>query len=80
MLKTKLKAPVILNLITRRNLSQNWLAHRMGISKAYLSQLITGARTASPKTRRLFLEYFNELSFDDLFEIEPDEKAANSND
>jgi len=67
--KVKLRPKPIENLLIRKNLSQNWLARRIGISSAYMSQLLCGKRSLSPLMRRKFLDYFQDLCFDDLFEI-----------
>ena len=56
--------------MVRRNMSQNMLAMRMGISSGYISQLMCGTRHASPELRQKLLEMFTPLTFDDLFTIE----------
>ncbi len=67
--RTKLRLDTIVDLLTRKNLSQNWLAKRLNISSGYMSQLLTGQRTPSPNLRARILEHFPENNFDDLFEI-----------
>lgn len=67
--RTKLRLDTIVDLLTRKNLSQNWLAKRLNISSGYMSQLLTGQRTPSPSLRARILEHFPESKFDDLFEI-----------
>ncbi len=56
--------------ITRRNISQNALAQKLGVSKSYLSQVITGKREPSASMRRRILEYLRDYTFDDLFILE----------
>ena len=69
MVKVKLKSGVIENILAHKNLSQNGLAGKLGISSGYISQLLNGKRLPSPEMREKFLTYFNDLGFDDLFEI-----------
>lgn len=69
MMKVKLKPQTLLNLLARKNKSQNWLAVRLDISSGYMSQLIRGKRTPSPEMRERILKYFEQMTFDELFEI-----------
>ena len=57
------------NYLIRNNLSQNWLAQKLGVSSGYLSQLLRGQRSPSPAVRQRIMELFVESGFDDLFEI-----------
>lgn len=70
MVKVKLNRPTIERLLARRNWSQNTLARRLGICGGYLSLLMTGARSVSPRVRRQMLRKLPDLTFDDLFVIE----------
>jgi transcriptional regulator with XRE-family HTH domain len=67
MVKYALKQKTVQRLLARKNLSQNWLAGRLKISSGYMSQMLTGKRNLSPEMRRKFLEYFEHLTFEDLF-------------
>ncbi len=67
--RTRLRLDTIVDLLTRKNLSQNWLAKKLNISSGYMSQLLTGQRTPSPNLRARILDHFPESKFDDLFEI-----------
>jgi transcriptional regulator with XRE-family HTH domain len=52
-------------------MSQNNFAKRAGISRSYLSQLMTGQRCPSPRTRQLIVKELGEAAeaqFDSLFE------------
>jgi transcriptional regulator with XRE-family HTH domain len=69
MLKVALKAETVRVLLAKKNLTQNWLAQKLGISTAYMSQMLNGKRYISPKMRERFQGYFNHLGFDDLFEV-----------
>jgi transcriptional regulator with XRE-family HTH domain len=52
--------------LARKNISQNSLAQKLGISSGYMSQLMCGVRHPSPQLRQLFLDYFG-CEFDDIF-------------
>ncbi|MEN8615479.1 helix-turn-helix transcriptional regulator [Dehalogenimonas sp. THU2] len=58
--------------LAKKNLSQRALARKLGMSRSYLSQLVTGKRPPSAYMRQRFLEFFRDCSFDDLFTIEED--------
>jgi len=68
-MKTRLKNEKFAEVLTRRNLSQNWLAMKIGVSSGYMSQLMTGKRAPSPNVRQRILDHLPDLTFDDLFEI-----------
>jgi DNA-binding XRE family transcriptional regulator len=55
--------------LARHNFSQNELARHLGISSGYLSQLITGKRSPSPRLRRKILTLLPGATFDQLFLI-----------
>ncbi len=69
MVKVTLKRQAVASILARKNKSQNWLAGRLGISSGYMSQLLNGERAPSPRMRDRILEYFESMSFDDLFSI-----------
>lgn len=69
MVKVKLKKEAIDNYLAKKNLSQNWLALNLGISSAYMSQLLSEKRMVSPQMRQKILDHFRGMTFDDLFEI-----------
>jgi len=68
-MRAYLKSKNIKKLMIRKNKSQNWLAYRLDISSGYMSQLMDGSRSPSPKVRQNLLNIFSECSFDDLFVI-----------
>jgi len=68
-MRAYLKNKNIKRLMIRKNKSQNWLAYRLDISSGYMSQLMDGSRSPSPKVRQHLLNMFSECSFDDLFVI-----------
>jgi len=78
MLKVKLNREVVEVVLVRRNLSQNGLARRLGVSSGYISQIMTGGRFISPKMRRRMLRYFRGYTFNDLFIIEDGKGIAQS--
>jgi transcriptional regulator with XRE-family HTH domain len=72
MLKVKLKSSAVQRVMAKRNMSQNVLAMRVGISSGYISQLMCGTRHASPMVRQKMLDSLG-LSFDEVFTIEGDQ-------
>lgn len=54
--------------LARKNVSQNWLARKLGISSGYMSQLMCGVRHPSPKLRQTIMDFFG-CEFDDVFSI-----------
>ena len=70
MIKVKLNRTAIQVAMAKRNMSQNMLAIKVGISSGYISQLMSEARYASPKVRQTILETFSPLTFDDIFIIQ----------
>ncbi|HEX76928.1 MAG TPA: helix-turn-helix transcriptional regulator [Dehalococcoidia bacterium] len=76
MLKVRLNRDAIQLAMVRRNMSQNMLAIRVGISSGYISQLMCGTRYASPRVRQKILDALTPLTFDDVFIIEEDKNAV----
>ncbi len=68
MLKGRLNGEGIRAYLYRRNLSQNWLAKRLGISSGYMTQLLNGTRAPSPRLRNRIQEHFADMEFDELFD------------
>ena len=71
MLKVKLNSSAVQRAMAKRNMSQNMLAMRVGISSGYISQLMCGTRCPSPMVRQRILDVLG-LDFDDVFVIEED--------
>jgi len=69
MVKAMLKGKKVRRILMKKNKSQNWLAQKLGISSGYIAQLLNGDRNPSPEVRQLFLDFFDECEFDDLFSI-----------
>ncbi|MFH0703204.1 MAG: helix-turn-helix transcriptional regulator [bacterium] len=69
-MKISLRKKRIKYYLALKNKSQNWLAGRLGISKSYLSQLLSSKRKPSPELRTFIMDFFPEASYQDLFEIE----------
>ena len=68
-MKVAIKSKVIKSHLARKNLSQNWLAIRIGTTSGYMSQLLRGIRTPSPEMRQKILDALKDYAFDDLFVI-----------
>ena len=73
-IKVKLNQTAVLHAIARRNMSQNMLAIRTGISSGYVSQIISGTRYPSPEVRQKLQDVLQPLTFDDIFIIEENGK------
>ena len=76
MVKVRLKREAIEAVLARRNLSQNALAKRLGVSSGYISQIMTGDRYVSPKMRQRMLRYFRGYTFNELFVVEDGKRSA----
>jgi len=70
MITVRLNRIAILRAIARRNMSQNMLAIKVGSSSGYISQIMCGTRSPSPRMREKLLEALAPLTFDDIFIIE----------
>ena len=70
MYRVRVNAKTLWGAIARQNMSQNEFAITLGVSSGYMSQLVCGTRSPSPKLRRKMLETLAPLTFDDLFVIE----------
>jgi transcriptional regulator with XRE-family HTH domain len=71
-IRVKLNQTAVMRAIARRNMSQNMLAIRAGISSGYISQIMCGTRNPSPAVRQKLQEVLQPLTFDDIFIIEED--------
>ena len=49
--------------------SQNGFARKLGISSAYISQLMNGSRNPSPKLRERIMKILPGYKWDELFKI-----------
>ena len=70
MITVKLNRAAMIRAIARRNMSQNMLAIKVGSSSGYISQIMCGTRTPSPRMREKLLDALAPLTFDDIFIIE----------
>lgn len=68
-MKVRLKKERIILYLAQKNKSQNWLAIRLGKSRSYLSQLLSGKRNPSPELRSSIMDFFPDVSYHELFEI-----------
>ena len=69
-LRTRLRAEVVWEYLTRHNLSQNAFARRLGIDPGYFSQMMNGRRFPSPEMRARLMVALAISEFDDLFVME----------
>jgi len=77
MIKVILNRNSIEKAITRRNLSRKGFAYELGISRCYLSRIISGKVEPSAAMRQRLLDYLRDCTFDDLFTIEEDGHGGN---
>ena len=65
-----LRAVAVWRLLDERGISQNELARLCGLSSGYMSQLVGGTRSPSPRVRRRIQQALEMTDFDELFIIE----------
>jgi len=75
-IRVRLNQSAVLRAIARRNISQNMLAIRSGISSGYISQIMCGTRNPSPAVRQKLQDILKPLTFDDIFIIEESENGS----
>jgi len=75
-IRVKLNQVAVLRAVARRNMSQNMLAIKTGISSGYISQIMCGTRNPSPAVRQKLQDALNPLTFDDIFIIEESENGS----
>ena len=75
-IRVRLNQSAVLRAIARRNMSQNMLAIRSGISSGYISQIMCGTRNPSPAVRQKLQDILKPLTFDDIFIIEESENGS----
>ena len=68
--RAKLNPRAVWELLNRLNMTQNELARLAGISSGYLSQMMSGQRCPSPKTRQRLMDALGVTRFEDLFILE----------
>lgn len=68
-MKVYLKSRELKKILIKKNKSQNWFAYRLEISSGYMSQLMDGSRSPSPRLREKIMNYLPDHQFDDLFLI-----------
>ena len=70
MLRTRVKNRSVWEILARRNMTQNQLAKKAGITSGHLSQVINSERFPSPAVRQRLLDALAPVEFDEIFEIE----------
>jgi len=75
-IRVRLNQSAVLRAIARRNISQNMLAIRSGISSGYISQIMCGTRNPSPAVRQKLQDILKPLTFDDIFITEESENGS----
>jgi transcriptional regulator with XRE-family HTH domain len=73
-IRVRLNQTAVQKAIARRNMSQNMLAIRAGISSGYISQIMCGIRYPSPEVREKLQNVLQPMSFDEIFIIEENKK------
>ena len=77
MIKVRVNQDAVQIAMAKRNMSQNMLAIRAGISSGYISQLMCGTRYPSPRVRQKILDVLG-LDFDEVLIIERDERELSA--
>ena len=77
MIRVRVNQDAVQVAMAKRNMSQNMLAIRAGISSGYISQLMCGTRYPSPRVRQKILDVLG-MDFDDIFIIERDERELSA--
>jgi len=77
MVRVRVNQDAVQVAMAKRNMSQNMLAIRAGISSGYISQIICGTRYPSPRVRQKILDILG-MDFDDVFIIERDERELSA--
>jgi transcriptional regulator with XRE-family HTH domain len=77
MIKVRVNQDAVQLAMAKRNMSQNMLAIRAGISSGYISQIMCGTRYPSPRVRQKILDVLD-MDFDDVFLIERDEHEVSA--
>lgn len=77
MVRVRVNKDAVQVAIAKRNMSQNMLAIRAGISSGYISQIMCGTRYPSPRVRQKILDVLS-MDFDDVFIIERDERELSA--
>ena len=65
-----LRTTVVWELLDKLDMSQNELARRCGMSRAYMSQLMRGVRSPSPRVRRRLQKVLGVADFHVLFYVQ----------
>lgn len=68
--RVKLNHYAVWQRLNRLNMTQNGLAHEVGVTPGYLSQLMSGTRCPSARVRRKLQDTLGVVRFDELFIIE----------
>ena len=67
--RVTVRAKQLLEILARRNISQNGLGRGAGLTGGYVSQIISGRRNVSPAARSRILGALPDVKFDEIFEI-----------
>lgn len=73
-IRVRLNQKAVLKALAKRNMSQNMLAIKAGISSSYISNIMCGVRFPSPEVRERLQKALRPLTFDDIFIIEEFDK------
>ena len=69
-IRVKLNQDAVRKAMAKRNMSQNMLAIKAGISCSYVSNMMCGIRYPSPEYREKLQKALHPLTFNDIFIIE----------
>ena len=69
-IRVRMNQDAVLKVLAKRNMSQNMLAIKAGLSSSYISNIMCGIRYPSPEVRERLQSVLQPLTFDDIFIIE----------
>lgn len=67
--KVKANANAIRHILAKRNQTLKWLTYRLDITNGYLSQIMCGRKSPSPKLRQRMMRVLEVKNFNELFAI-----------
>ena len=66
-LKVRIKTKPFLQILARQNMSQNSFGRWAQLTSGHVSQLLTGRRNVSPRTRAKILSALPGVTFEEIF-------------
>ena len=74
-LKVRIKPKPFLQILARQNMSQNSFGRGAQVTSGHMSQLLTGRRNVSPRTRKKIMDALPGVTFEQIFSHTFDKKC-----